>query len=122
MLELPELLEEEPELDVPVLVELAATVKVVQLNPQFVPLPSAIRPVAPSLGTVILSDVLLTLVMAASCPVPTQAAVMPDKPVPVTVMTVPALPEVGEIEVMTGCAAAKALGSAPARVTNPAMA
>jgi hypothetical protein len=111
---------------VPVLVpvELALTVNVWELKPQCAPLPSAIKPVAASLGTVILSDVPLTLVMAASCPVPTHAAVMADNPDPDTVTTVPALPEVGEIEVMSGCAVlpAKALGSAPARVTNPAMA
>lgn len=76
------------------------TVKVWELNPQWVPFPNAIKPVAASLGTTTCRDVLVSLLTVASCPVPTQAFVMADRPVPETVMTVPGAPLVGLIEVM----------------------
>jgi hypothetical protein len=83
------------------------TVKLVEEKPQFVPLPTAIccAPVVASAGTLIWTCVLLTLVMPASWAEPTHAAVMPDRPVPVMVITVPTGPDVGVNELMTGCAA-----------------
>jgi hypothetical protein len=86
----------------------AVTVKSVEEKPQFVPLPKAIcwAPVAASAGTVILTCVLLTLVMPASWAEPTHAAVIPDRPVPVMVTSVPTGPDVGVNEVIEGCEAA----------------
>lgn len=72
-------------------------------------------PVAASVGTVILTCVLLTLVTPASWAEPIHAAVMPDRLVPVMVKTLPTGPDVGEIELMLGCKAACAAGAAKAR-------
>jgi hypothetical protein len=86
----------------------AVTVKSVEEKPQFVPLPTAICwvPMAASAGTVILTCVLLTLVIPASWAEPSHAAVMPDRPVPVIVISVPTGPDVGVNEVIEGCEAA----------------
>src|ERR1700754_369815 len=53
------------------------------------------EPEVASLGTVTRTEELLTLAMAASCPEPTQAALMPERLLPVMVMTVPGGPESG---------------------------
>jgi hypothetical protein len=98
------------------------TAKVCQLKPQCAPLPNAICPLTPSLGTVILTLPEFTLVIAASCAEPIHAAVMPDKPEPVMVMTVPGPPLPGEIELMVGCPVLLASASPPGAPTavNPA--
>ncbi|HTY48312.1 MAG TPA: hypothetical protein VMB48_01320 [Steroidobacteraceae bacterium] len=101
----------------------AETVNEALLKPQFVPLPRASWPVTASLGTVIFTCVLLTLVIPASCALPIQAAVIADNPVPVTVTTVPGAPLAGEKDAISGCAvlAARTLpAGAAARSAAPA--
>ena len=78
----------------------AANVKAPGEKDQAEPLPTAMLPVAPSAGTVTFTSVLLTFVTPASCAVPTHADLIPDRPVPVTVMTVPGGPEAGLKPVM----------------------
>jgi hypothetical protein len=102
----------------------AVTVKSVEEKPQFVPLPTAscCMPVAASAGTVILTCVLLTLVMPASWAEPTHAAVIPDRPVPVRVISVPTGPDVGVNDVIEGCAAAVAVTGETSNAMATAMA
>ena len=84
-------------------VPLVPAVKARPLNPQRLPFPRAISPVTASLGTVIWTVVSLTFVICASCPDPIHAAVIPVRPVPDTVTTVPAAPCVGVNDEIVGC-------------------